>query len=274
MGLERLASVAAGRAHQLRHGPVRADPRPDARAPGPRPGRLRAGALQLPGHRRPLAGRHVPHRRRRPPVQRGARLRPAPDPAPRRPPRPAARSTRAVPGRDRERRDRDHGATPTRTSPSGATRSSAPSPARRRSSRGRSTRARSSSRRRSIPLTGDERVVGRRPRTCRRRAAAAGRRRLPAPRHVRLPDRPDRRARGRVRRRASTAPGFDDGPRRAARPKPVRQEGRAGEAGRARPRCTRPSRPRPATREFLGYETTTADGASSRSCATAWSTTS
>ncbi len=49
---------------QLRHRPVHADPRPDARAPRSRPGRVRAGALQLPGHRRPLAGDHVPHRRR------------------------------------------------------------------------------------------------------------------------------------------------------------------------------------------------------------------
>ena len=47
---------------QLRHRPVHADPRADARAARARPGRLRAGALQLPGHRRSLARRHVPHR--------------------------------------------------------------------------------------------------------------------------------------------------------------------------------------------------------------------
>ena len=51
---------------ELRHRPVHADPRPDARAARARPRRLRAGALQLPGHRRSLARRHVPHRRRRP----------------------------------------------------------------------------------------------------------------------------------------------------------------------------------------------------------------
>ena len=65
MGLERVASVVQGVAHELRHGPVRADPRPDARAAGPRPGRVRGGALQLPGHRRPLARGDVPRRRRR-----------------------------------------------------------------------------------------------------------------------------------------------------------------------------------------------------------------
>ena len=63
---------------QLRHRPVHADPCPDARAPRPRPGRVRGRAVQLPGHRRPLAGRHVPHRRRRAAVERGPRLRPAP----------------------------------------------------------------------------------------------------------------------------------------------------------------------------------------------------
>ena len=45
---------APGRPLELRHGPVHADPRADAGAARPRPGRLRGGALQLPGHRRPL----------------------------------------------------------------------------------------------------------------------------------------------------------------------------------------------------------------------------
>ena len=59
-----------------------------------------------------------------------------------------------------------------------------------------------------IPLTDAERVDrAARPRPARRRAGAPGRRRVPAPRHVRLPDRPDGRARGRVRRRARTSPG-------------------------------------------------------------------
>ena len=43
------------------------------------------------------------------PVERGARLRPAPHPAPRGPPRPAARPARAVHGRDGGRRHRHHG---------------------------------------------------------------------------------------------------------------------------------------------------------------------
>ena len=55
-----------GRHQQLRHGPVRADPRPDARAAGPRPRGFEAGAVQLPGHRRPLARGDVPRRGRRP----------------------------------------------------------------------------------------------------------------------------------------------------------------------------------------------------------------
>ena len=53
---------------QLRHRPVRSDPRPDAGAARPRSRGVRGRALQLPGHRRPLAGRDVPHRRRRPAV--------------------------------------------------------------------------------------------------------------------------------------------------------------------------------------------------------------
>ena len=65
MGLERLASVVQQVPLELRHRPVRRDPRADARAPRPRPRRVRGGALQLPGHRRPLARGDVPHRRRR-----------------------------------------------------------------------------------------------------------------------------------------------------------------------------------------------------------------
>ncbi len=109
MGLERLASVVQGVAHQLRHGPVHAHPGPDARAAGPRSGRLRVRALQLPGHRRPLPGHHVPHRGRRAAVQRGSGLRPAAHRAARGPSRPAAGPPRAVPGPDRHGRHRVHG---------------------------------------------------------------------------------------------------------------------------------------------------------------------
>ena len=77
----------------------------------------------------------------------------------------------------------------------------------RADARRRHEAARGGARRRS-PTT--DRVVGRRaedlPARC---AAAPRRRRVPAPRHVRLPDRPDRRAGGRVRRRRR--------PRRASR---------------------------------------------------------
>ena len=58
------------------------------------------------------------------PVERGARLRPAPDPAARRPPRPAARADASRSWRDGEGRHRHHGE-PTPTCASGATRSSA-----------------------------------------------------------------------------------------------------------------------------------------------------
>ena len=134
---------------QLRHRPVHADPRPAARAPRPRPGRVRGGALQLPGHRRPLAGDHVPHRRRGLAVERGPRLRPAPDPPPGGPPRAAARPARAVPGRDRAGRHRHDGRGLPAPRRGPRRRSSARSSARRPSSPGRSMPARPSSRRRS-----------------------------------------------------------------------------------------------------------------------------
>ena len=100
MGLERVASVVQGVDEQLRHRPLRADPRPDARAAGPRPGGLRGRALQLPGDRGPLARGDVPRRRRRAAVERGPRLRPPPDPAARGAPRAPPRPDRAVHGRD------------------------------------------------------------------------------------------------------------------------------------------------------------------------------
>ena len=164
MGLERLASVLQQVPIELRHRPVRADPRPDARAARPRSGRVRGRALQLPGHRRPLPRGHVPHRRRRPAVERGPRLRPAPDPPPGGPPRPAARPARAVPGRDWPTVViDDHGRGLPAPRRAAGRRSSRRSSARRPSSPGRSTPARGCSRRRSIAADRTrERVVGRR----------------------------------------------------------------------------------------------------------------
>ena len=129
--------------------------------------------------------------------------------------------------------------------------------ARRRSSRGRSTRdgpARGRARGRSPTR---ERVVGRRPEDLPADAPQSSRRpRVPAPRHLWLPDRPDRRARRRIRRRRrprrlrrrrspSSATAAAPGRRRSCRSMP------------SRARCTARSRRAPATRRFLGYETTT-----------------
>ncbi len=137
-----------GRDQQLRHRPVRADPRPHARAAGSRPGGLRAGALQLPGHRRPLAGRDVPRRRRRAAGERRPRLRAAPDPAPRRAPRPLARQDRAVHGRGGKGRHRHDGGGLSRTWRTAGPRSSASSSARSASSTARSRPGPACSRRR------------------------------------------------------------------------------------------------------------------------------
>ena len=217
---------------QLRHRPVHADPRPDARAPRPRPRRVRGRAVQLPGHRRPCAGDHVPHRRRRAAVERGARLRPAPDRPPRGPPRPAPRPARAVPRDAGHGRRRDHGRRLPVPPRARGRRSSRRSSARRRSSPGRSTRAPATSRRPWPGCTTAERIVGRRADDLPSDAPGARRRRrVPAPRHVRLPDRPDDRAGRRVRRprRPRRVRGR---PRRAARAEPRRAQGRAREARR------------------------------------------
>ena len=88
---------AAGRARQLRHRP---DARPDrGRRPRP-PAPIPTGRTRLaPGDRRPSALAALPDRRRRAAVQRGPRLRAAPDHAPRHAPRAHAgrRASRCCP---------------------------------------------------------------------------------------------------------------------------------------------------------------------------------
>ena len=127
----------------------------------------------------------LPDRRRRGPVERGSRLRAAPDHAPRDPAGPLARARPRLPVRLRRPRHRDHGIRVRRAPPAarldpevarvrgGGLRPDAragPQAARR------ADRARAADRRR-----GDRR-----------------RRRVPAARHLRVPDRPDARARGRA----------------------------------------------------------------------------
>ena len=76
----------AGQARQLRHRHVaRADP---GQRRGHRPGPGRPVQHQPPRHRRPSAQHRLPDRRRRAAVERGPRLRAAPDHAPRHAPRP------------------------------------------------------------------------------------------------------------------------------------------------------------------------------------------
>ncbi len=113
-----------------------------------------------------------------------------------------------------------------------------------------------------IPLTSSaERLIGRRAEELPRRRAGPRRRgRLPAPRYVRLPGRPDRRAGGRVRGGRRSA-GLRGGPGRATRPEPERAQGGAVPACRADRVCIRPSRRAPATAVFKGYETTRLDDA-------------
>ena len=220
---------------ELRHGPVRRDPRADARAVRPRPGRVRGGALQLPGHRRPLPRDHVPDRRRRAAVERGPRLRLPPDRPARGAPRPPARAQGAVPRRGGEGRDRHDGRrvpVPARAGGLDPRRHHPRGDAVRAHARGGHGPARGGAHPADLERSRD-RAQGRRP--AGRRAGPARHGRVQAPRHVRLPDRPHDRARGRVRRRGRPRR-VRRGARRAARAQPLRQEGgpRApGDRGRA-----------------------------------------
>ena len=109
MGLERMATRHPGRRLELPDRPVRADHRAPGGVHRPRPRDRRERALQLPGRRRSLARDDVPAGGGRDAVERGRRVRPAPDHAPRGSARAPARDRGAVPARDLLGRDRDHG---------------------------------------------------------------------------------------------------------------------------------------------------------------------
>ena len=178
MGLERMATRAAGRRQPLRDRHQPGDPRPRGRPD-------RRAVRRGPRSRRPAARRRRPrphrrdaHRRRRHAVQRGPRLRAAPDHAPRGPRHaPARRAT----SRMRELVDATH----RRDGPA------VPRAGHRR--RRASTRSRRP--RRRLPRDAAHRRDHLRHRRPARRAQAggvlSGERGVRAARHLRLPDRPD-----------------------------------------------------------------------------------
>ncbi len=143
---------AADAQHRHRHGarPDGGDPpgrplglrdRPAAAAGRPRRGAvrslLRGGRRRHPrdaDRRRPLARRRLPDRRRRRPLQRGPRLHPAADHAPRDPAGPHARARVALAGPLRRARDRADGGDLPRAGGASARRSPAGSATRRRAS--------------------------------------------------------------------------------------------------------------------------------------------
>ena len=108
-GLERLDLRHPGRRLELPDRSVRADHRAPGGVHRPRPRDGRERALQLPGGRRSLARHDLPVGGGRDAIERGTRLRAAPDHAARGAPRAAARDHAAVPARDRFGRDRHHG---------------------------------------------------------------------------------------------------------------------------------------------------------------------
>ena len=207
------------------------------------------------------------------PVERGPRLRPAPDPAARGAPRAPARPDRAVHGRDGEGRHRHDGRTRTRTSPSAGRRSSGVIEREERQFNRTLEAGTGLLEEALIPLTSAERVVGRQAETLPPDAPVLpGDGRVQAPRHVRVPDRPDGRARGRVRRA--------DGPRRvrgrarrAADAQPGGHEGGPREDRRARVALQRAARAGLGADRVPGLRHDDRRGARRRrSCATASST--
>ena len=176
-----------GRRLELPDRPVRADHRAPGGVHRPRPRDGRERALQLPGRRRSLAGDDLPAGGGRDAIERGSRLRAAPDHAPRGAPRAAARDHAAVPARDRVGRDRHHGRGLS------AARRAARCGARRDRGRGGEVRAHARGGQRASRGAGSRRRHDQR------------RRCVPPARHLRLPDRPDHRDGGRARGRASIA---------------------------------------------------------------------
>ena len=136
MGLERMASVVQG--VDSNYGTDLFTPIIERLAEfighDPRDSGVRA--LQLPGRRRPLARHDLPHRRGRGAVERGRGLRPAPDHATSRAPRPADGHQGAIPAPDLRGGGRPHG----RGLP-GAGRAARPDPGRGRGRGGASSPA-------------------------------------------------------------------------------------------------------------------------------------
>ena len=131
-----------------------------------------------------------------------------PDHAARGPPRPAPRPARAVPRRDGEGRHRHDGRrlpAPRRAPGRGPGRDRARGAPVQPDARGGRRPARGGAHPAHRARSGSSAAWRS---TCPpTRRCCPGDGRVPAPRHVRLPDRPDGRARGRVRRRAPTSPG-------------------------------------------------------------------
>ncbi len=219
----------AGQALELRHRhlPEHHQRHREARGQALRRDRGRRRRLDA-RHRRPRPGDHVPRRRRRPPVERGARLRAAPDHAPRDPAREAARARAALPGRrvrggdggDGRRVPGDPREPRVHHQGGGAGGGVLPPHARQgaRDPRGRDAQAH---RARDAPRQARDSAA---------RAGAAGHRgqaRVPALRHVRLPARSHPCHRGGARLRRGRA-GLRSQHGRAARPLRVEGLRRAG----------------------------------------------
>ena len=178
--------------------------------------------------RRPLARHVVPDRRRRRALQRGPRLRPAPDHAPRDPAGPPDRHRARLPAALRRRRARAHGRRLPRAARAGRDH-------------------RHVARARGGGVRPDARAGHAHPRRAHRAREGGGRRGhrrgrgLPAPRHLRLPVRPHARARRRAgaRRRRGGLREPDGGPAHARPRERGPRRARRGPRARAGVRARR-----------------------------------